>query len=169
MAYEKLREDAGKVLREVLEYEAIAEWICCDPVNPKHELCVQGDTTRRMMLGLLIDNEAVFPPKSRALDALMDEVVIPEISKLEIMVGRLIKERRMVVVDDELMREVMEGLSRYEEQRKAERDQMTFGDHVKELWDEAPWMGRLAFFGVVPLAMAAIVFALGMAIALELQ
>ncbi|MFG3170610.1 hypothetical protein [Streptomyces sp. NPDC048200] len=46
----------------VAEHNIVAEWICCEPINPDHELCVQGDATRRMVKALLVDDpEAIRP------------------------------------------------------------------------------------------------------------
>lgn len=44
------------------------EWICCDPIDVSHPLCVQGEATRTMLKALLTDDETVFPPTSDFLD-----------------------------------------------------------------------------------------------------
>jgi DNA-binding MarR family transcriptional regulator len=47
------------------------EWICCDPIDVSHPLCVQGEATRTMLKALLTDDETVFPPNSDVLDEVM--------------------------------------------------------------------------------------------------
>jgi hypothetical protein len=54
----------------VAEHNIIAEWICCEPINPKHELCVQGDATLRMVKALLVDDPEAIRP-APLLDAVL--------------------------------------------------------------------------------------------------
>lgn len=47
------------------------EWICCDPVDESHKLCVQGRATINMLEALLTDDENAFPSRSDVLDVIM--------------------------------------------------------------------------------------------------
>jgi hypothetical protein len=59
----------------VAEHNIIAEWICCEPINPEHDLCVQGDATRQMVKALLVDDPEAARP-APLLDAVL--AVLPE-------------------------------------------------------------------------------------------
>jgi hypothetical protein len=59
----------------VAEHRIVAEWICCEPINPKHDLCVQGDATLRMVKALLVDDPEAIRP-APLLDAVL--AVLPE-------------------------------------------------------------------------------------------
>ncbi|MEU6725509.1 hypothetical protein ABZ917_17520 [Nonomuraea wenchangensis] len=66
-----LRKRYAEAIRAAAEYAILGEWICCDPVNPEHDLCVKGDIARQMLRAVLADDpEALFVP-SGVLDALM--------------------------------------------------------------------------------------------------
>lgn len=54
----------------VAEHHVIAEWICCEPVKPQHDLCVQGDAALRMVKSLLVDD-----PKAARPAPLLDAVL----------------------------------------------------------------------------------------------
>jgi hypothetical protein len=60
----------------VAEHNIIAEWICCEPINPKHELCVQGDATLRMVKALLVDDPEAIRP-APLLDAVLAVLPAP--------------------------------------------------------------------------------------------
>jgi hypothetical protein len=59
----------------VAEHNIIAEWICCEPINPEHDLCVQGDATRQMVKALLVDDPEAARP-APLLNAVL--AVLPE-------------------------------------------------------------------------------------------
>lgn len=71
VSLQELRAHVSRRLVELAQYRCVAEWICCDPVDPTHLLCVQGNAARTMMTALLTDDETVFPPKSELLDEVM--------------------------------------------------------------------------------------------------
>lgn len=50
---------AGR-LWQAAEHNIIAEWICCEPLEPGHTLCAQGYAAMRMLKALLVDD-----PKSK--------------------------------------------------------------------------------------------------------
>lgn len=77
-----LRAKIAEALRATFDREAIGEWICCDPINPNHILCQQGDTTRTMARALLADDPDAFPERSRVVDAVMG-VVEARLNELE--------------------------------------------------------------------------------------
>ncbi|WP_392838714.1 hypothetical protein [Streptomyces sp. LN500] len=52
------------------ERTIIAEWICCEPLDPKHDLCAQGYAALRMTKALIVDN-----PESATSDSLVDAVL----------------------------------------------------------------------------------------------
>ncbi|MGW1961791.1 hypothetical protein ACWCPD_16120 [Streptomyces sp. NPDC001935] len=54
----------------VAEHHIVAEWICCEPINPEHDLCVQGDATRQMVKALLVDDPEAIRP-APLLDAVL--------------------------------------------------------------------------------------------------
>jgi hypothetical protein len=62
--------------------------------------------------------------------------------------------------EDELRAAAFEGLRLHQERYRAERARMSRWSIVAELWSDAPWMGRLAFFGVMPVAALAFLGAL---------
>lgn len=63
-----LRERYAETLRQIVDYRIVAEWICCEPINPKHKLCKKGAAAREMV-GALLSDEGAYP--SHVLDALM--------------------------------------------------------------------------------------------------
>lgn len=54
----------------IAEHHIVAEWICCEPINPEHDLCVQGDATRQMVKALLVDDPEAIRP-APLLDAVL--------------------------------------------------------------------------------------------------
>jgi hypothetical protein len=57
-----LRDHIAKALWSAAEHNVIAEWICCDPIDPKHGLCVQGDAALRMLKALIVDDPEAWKP-----------------------------------------------------------------------------------------------------------
>jgi hypothetical protein len=49
-------------LWEAAEHHTIAEWICCDPINPKHGLCVAGGKALEMLRALIVDDPEAYKP-----------------------------------------------------------------------------------------------------------
>jgi hypothetical protein len=66
---EGLRERIAETLRKAFDYQIVAEWICCEPVNPDHEMCARAGVTRRQVAALLSDDPEFEP--SEILDALV--------------------------------------------------------------------------------------------------
>ncbi|MFE4857307.1 MazG-like family protein [Streptomyces sp. NPDC056670] len=64
------RAAASAVLWPAAEHHAVAEWICCDPVDPGHELCSQAAGALRMLKTLLVDD-----PEAYKAAPLLDEVM----------------------------------------------------------------------------------------------
>ena len=67
----ELRTYVSKRLLAIATERVTREWICCDPVNDQHDLCVDGRNTITMLRSLLTDDETVFPPRSDFLDEVM--------------------------------------------------------------------------------------------------
>lgn len=57
-------------LWKIAEQYIVAEWICCDPVEPKHHLCAKGHAALAMVKTLLVDSDPVAP----LLDAVLAEI-----------------------------------------------------------------------------------------------
>jgi hypothetical protein len=57
-----LREQYAAALWEAAEHNIIAEWICCEPLDPSHELCAQGYAAMRMIRALIIDDPEAYKP-----------------------------------------------------------------------------------------------------------
>lgn len=66
-----LRAHVSRRLLAVATERVTREWICCDPVKTGHRLCAEGRDLLEMLRGLLVDDEAVFPPASDLLDEVM--------------------------------------------------------------------------------------------------
>ncbi|MGW5477657.1 hypothetical protein [Streptomyces sp. NPDC004008] len=60
-------------LWQVAEHNVIAEWICCEPLDPSHTLCTQGYAAMRMIKALLVDDPNAWKP-APLLDAVMEEL-----------------------------------------------------------------------------------------------
>lgn len=60
-------------LWEVAEQHIVAEWICCEPVEPGHTLCAKGYAALGMVKTLLVDGdpEKVWNPSAPLLDAVL--------------------------------------------------------------------------------------------------
>ncbi|MGW2520537.1 hypothetical protein ACWC09_26680 [Streptomyces sp. NPDC001617] len=67
------RDEVAARLWQVAEHNIIAEWICCDPIDPTHQLCVKGDATLKMTKALLVDSPQAWKP-APLLDAVMEEL-----------------------------------------------------------------------------------------------
>ncbi len=70
-----LRERVGAALRKAVDYQIIAEWICCDPVRPDHDMCSRADAMREAMRQLLTDDpdpDGLLDLNSKVLDAVMN-------------------------------------------------------------------------------------------------
>ncbi|MFM9589840.1 hypothetical protein ACKI1J_15045 [Streptomyces scabiei] len=69
------RAAVSAALWQTAEHHTIAEWICCDPINPSHGLCVQGGMALRMLRALLVDD-----PEAAGTAPLLDAVlaVLPD-------------------------------------------------------------------------------------------
>jgi hypothetical protein len=65
-----LREQYATFLWQAAKHHVTAEWICCHPVDPTHELCVQGAAALRMIHSLLIDDPDAASP-APLLDAVL--------------------------------------------------------------------------------------------------
>lgn len=52
------------------EHNTVAEWICCEPINPKHDLCAQGGVALQMLKALLVDDPEAWKP-APLLDTVM--------------------------------------------------------------------------------------------------
>jgi hypothetical protein len=68
---EDLRQRIAEAIRGAADYPIVAEWICCDPVKPDHDLCVQGDAARKMLRAVLADDPEVLFLPSGVVDAVM--------------------------------------------------------------------------------------------------
>lgn len=66
-----LRAHVSRRLLAVGTARVTREWICCDPVKTGHRLCAEGRDLLEMLRGLLVDDEAVFPPTGDLLDEVM--------------------------------------------------------------------------------------------------
>lgn len=60
-------------LWEIAEHHIIAEWICCEPLEPRHDLCSWGYAALDMTKTLLVDAdpEEAWNPAAPVLDAVM--------------------------------------------------------------------------------------------------
>jgi hypothetical protein len=57
----------------VAEHHIVAEWICCEPLDPKHDLCAKGYAALDMAKTLLVDSDPAeaWNPEAPLLDAVM--------------------------------------------------------------------------------------------------
>ncbi|MFE2967542.1 hypothetical protein ACFXKC_28490 [Streptomyces sp. NPDC059340] len=60
----------------IAEQHIVAEWICCEPVDPKHELCSKGQAAIDMARSLLVDADPAkaWNPAAPLLDAVLAEL-----------------------------------------------------------------------------------------------
>lgn len=52
-----LRDRIAAALWQTVEHDIVAEWICCEPIDPSHTLCVQGGAAMRMIKSLIFDGD----------------------------------------------------------------------------------------------------------------
>jgi hypothetical protein len=64
------RAAVSAALWAVAEHNTVAEWICCEPIDPAHALCVQGGAALRMLKALLVDDPNAWKPAP-----LLDEIM----------------------------------------------------------------------------------------------
>jgi hypothetical protein len=57
-----LREQYAAALWASAEHTIVAEWICCAPLDPKHDLCAQGYAAMRMIRALIVDDPEAYKP-----------------------------------------------------------------------------------------------------------
>lgn len=57
-----LRERYAEAMWKSAEEVIIAEWICCEPLNPKHGLCAKGYAALGMIRALIVDDPAAWRP-----------------------------------------------------------------------------------------------------------
>ncbi|HEY9408464.1 MAG TPA: hypothetical protein VIP77_02690 [Jiangellaceae bacterium] len=57
----------------IAEHHIVAEWICCEPLDPKHDLCAKGYAALGMAKTLLVDSdpEEAWNPAAPVLDAVL--------------------------------------------------------------------------------------------------
>lgn len=65
------RAEISAKLWEIAKQTITAEWICCQPVNPDHRPCTQGDVALSMVKVLLVDSPEAWNPAAPLLDAVM--------------------------------------------------------------------------------------------------
>lgn len=58
-------------LWEIAEHHIIAEWICCEPLEPRHDLCAKGYAALGMAKTLLVDSPEAWNPNAPLLDAVL--------------------------------------------------------------------------------------------------
>lgn len=60
----------------VAEHHIVAEWICCEPLDPTHHLCAKGYAALEMAKSLLVDSdpEEAWNPAAPLLDAVLAEL-----------------------------------------------------------------------------------------------
>lgn len=61
-------------LWKVAEEHIEAEWICCEPVLPRHHLCEKGHAALGMARTLLVDSPEAWNPSAPLLDAVITEI-----------------------------------------------------------------------------------------------
>lgn len=63
-------------LWQIAEHHIVAEWICCEPLEPRHELCAKGYAALGMARTLLVDSdpEKAWNPAAPVLDAVLAEL-----------------------------------------------------------------------------------------------
>lgn len=71
-----LRHRYAEALATAADFSIIGEWICCEPINLDHDLCVKGDIARQMLRAVLADDpDRLFVPSGLvgAVMAVRDE------------------------------------------------------------------------------------------------
>lgn len=76
-----LRRRLAEAILKAADEQILAEWICCEPINPAHELCREGDATRRMVRALILD-DPIADRQSPVMDALLDALADHEADEL---------------------------------------------------------------------------------------
>lgn len=66
------RAEVSARLIEIAEHAIVAEWICCEPVDPKHRLCTKGYAALEMVRALLVDDPRAYRPEAPLLDVVME-------------------------------------------------------------------------------------------------
>lgn len=61
-------------LWEIAEHHIVAEWICCEPLEPKHDLCAKGYAALGMAKTLLVDSPEAWNPEAPLLNAVIAEL-----------------------------------------------------------------------------------------------
>ncbi|MCM1972293.1 hypothetical protein [Streptomyces sp. G1] len=99
------------------EHHTVAEWICCDPINPDHPLCAQGGAALQMLQALLVDDPEAWKPAP-----LLDEVMrlLPTADQAE--TERLRAERDSLGREAERLRTDWTAMRDRAERAKADRD-----------------------------------------------
>jgi hypothetical protein len=66
-------------LWQIAEHHIVAEWICCEPLNPKHDLCAKGYAALGMVKTLLVDGdpEKAWNPQAPLLDLVLSLLPAP--------------------------------------------------------------------------------------------
>jgi hypothetical protein len=67
-------------LWQIAEHHIVAEWICCEPLNPKHDLCAKGYAALGMAKTLLVDSDPkeAWNPNAPLLDAILAMLPAPD-------------------------------------------------------------------------------------------
>jgi hypothetical protein len=71
-----LREEVDRAalsakLWEIAEQHIVAEWICCEPLEPGHTLCAKGYAALGMAKTLLVDSPGAWNPEAPLLNAVL--------------------------------------------------------------------------------------------------
>jgi hypothetical protein len=63
-------------LWQIAWHHIVAEWICCEPLDPEHDLCAKGYAALEMAKALLVDSdpEEAWNPAAPLLDAVLAEL-----------------------------------------------------------------------------------------------
>jgi hypothetical protein len=61
-------------LWEIAEHHIVAEWICCEPLEPRHTLCAKGYAALGMARTLLVDSPEAWNPEAPLLNAVIAEL-----------------------------------------------------------------------------------------------
>lgn len=72
MGTPKSRSEVSDWLMEIAEHHIVAEWVCCEPLDPKHGLCAEGYAALGMVRTLLVDSPEAGNPAAPLLDAVLD-------------------------------------------------------------------------------------------------
>ncbi|MEU4578965.1 hypothetical protein [Nonomuraea sp. NPDC023979] len=125
------RRRIAEAIRAAADCPIVAEWICCDPVNPDHDLCVKGDIARQMLRAVLADDEE----KLYLPSGIVDAVLAVRDEELE----RAVAHDRQPYPTQWAYNQACAALEKHRaraDQAEAERD--TWRDLVRELVDDGP-------------------------------